>query len=292
MALRINNDVKALSILRNLGQAQTAGDRSIGRLSSGLRISRAADDSAGLAIANQLKAEVGSLRVATRNAEQAGSLLAVAEGGLQGIQQVLFRMQELASQSVSDNVDGDSRALIDAEYQELLSEIDRIADNTTFSGTNLLNSTATTMNFVVGAAATNTISFTTLDVGSLTLGVGVGEEAVEGDGIFVGAIALGDGAGGGTAADGAAAMTAISTAIDSLATAFSSVGATQSRLDSALNQAQIALENTAAAESVIRDVDFASEFTSLTKSQILSQTGISVLAQSNSRAQSVLALLQ
>jgi flagellin len=122
--------------------------------------------------------------------------------------------------------------------------------------------------------------------------VGVGEEAVEGDGIFVGAIALGDGAGGGTAADGAAAMTAISTAIDSLATAFSSVGATQSRLDSALNQAQIALENTAAAESVIRDVDFASEFTSLTKSQILSQTGISVLAQSNSRAQSVLALLQ
>ena len=92
MSLRINNDVKALAILRNLGLAQTAGDRAIGRLSSGFRISRAADDAAGLAIANQLRAEVGSLRVATRNAEQAGSLLSVAEGGLQGIQQVLFRM--------------------------------------------------------------------------------------------------------------------------------------------------------------------------------------------------------
>ena len=274
MALRINNDVKALSILRNIGQAQTAGDRSIGRLSSGLRISRAADDSAGLAIANQLKAEVGSLRVATRNAEQAGSLLAVAEGGLQGIQQVLFRMQELASQSVSDNVDGDSRALIDAEYQELLSEIDRIADNTTFSGTNLLNATTTTMNFVVGAAATNTISFTTLDANAAALNAGFEASDVT------------------TSADAALALTDITAALGAVATGFASVGATQSRLDSALNQAQIALENTAAAESVIRDVDFASEFTSLTKSQILSQTGISVLAQSNSRAQSVLALLQ
>jgi len=274
MSLRINNDVKALAILRNLGLAQTAGDRAIGRLSSGFRISRAADDAAGLAIANQLRAEVGSLRVATRNAEQAGSLLSVAEGGLQGIQQVLFRMQELASQAASDNVDDDGRDLIDEEYQELLLEIDRIADNTKFSGTTLLDNVASTLSFVVGAESSNVITFTTIDANAAVLGVGGGNVSTSGT----------TGAG--------AALTAISTALDSLATAFASVGATQSRVDSALNQAQIALENTAAAESVIRDADFAAEFTALTKAQILSQTGVSVLAQSNARAQSVLALLQ
>ena len=272
MSLRINNDVKALAILRNLGLAQTAGDRAIGRLSSGFRISRAADDAAGLAIANQLRAEVGSLRVATRNAEQAGSLLAVAEGGLQGIQQVLFRMQELASQAASDNVDDDGRALIDEEFQELISEIDRIADNTKFSGTTLLDDAGDTLSFVVGAESSNVISFTTIDAKADELGV-------DGDDVT-----------GSTEA--ATALGNISDALDTLATAFASVGATQSRVDSALNQAQIALENTAAAESVIRDADFAAEFTALTKAQILSQTGVSVLAQSNARAQSVLALLQ
>ena len=275
MSLRINNDVKALSILRNLGLAQTAGDRAIGRLSSGFRISRAADDAAGLAIANQLRAEVGSLRVATRNAEQAGSLLSVAEGGLQGIQQVLFRMQELASQAASDNVDDDGRALIQAEFEELQAEVDRIADNTKFSGTNLLDdATGTTLSFVVGAESTNVVEFVTLDVtgGALTLETTDAEVTDSGE-----------------AAD---ALDLIGAALDTLATAFASVGATQSRVDSALNQAQIALENTAAAESVIRDADFAAEFTALTKAQILSQTGVSVLAQSNALAQSVLALLQ
>ena len=276
MSLRINNDVKALSILRNLGLAQTAGDRAIGRLSSGFRISRAADDAAGLAIANQLRAEVGSLRVATRNAEQAGSLLSVAEGGLQGIQQVLFRMQELASQAASDNVDDDGRLLISEEFVELQSEIDRIADNTKFSGTDLLGNGGTTLSFVVGAESSNVIEFITLEVdgGALTL------EATD----------INVNTAGTTGA--AQALTSIGVALDSLATAFASVGATQSRVDSALNQAQIALENTAAAESVIRDADFAAEFTALTKAQILSQTGVSVLAQSNARAQSVLALLQ
>ena len=278
MSLRINNDVKALAILRNLGLAQTAGDRAIGRLSSGFRISRAADDAAGLAIANQLRAEVGSLRVATRNAEQAGSLLSVAEGGLQGIQQVLFRMQELASQAASDNVDGAGRDLLQTEFTELQSEIDRIADNTKFSGTDLLNAAGTTLNFVVGAESSNSISFASLEVTAASLGVA--------------ASTLGNGGGDGTSAGASAALTSINSALDTLATAFASVGATQSRVDSALNQAQIALENTAAAESVIRDADFAAEFTALTKAQILSQTGVSVLAQSNARAQSVLALLQ
>ena len=278
MSLRINNDVKALAILRNLGLAQTAGDRAIGRLSSGFRISRAADDAAGLAIANQLRAEVGSLRVATRNAEQAGSLLSVAEGGLQGIQQVLFRMQELASQAASDNVDGEGRDLLQTEFTELQSEIDRIADNTKFSGTDLLNAAGTNLNFVVGAESSNSISFASLEVTAASLGVA--------------SSTLGNGSGNGTSAGASAALTAISSALDTLATAFASVGATQSRVDSALNQAQIALENTAAAESVIRDADFAAEFTALTKAQILSQTGVSVLAQSNARAQSVLALLQ
>ena len=128
------------------------------------------------------------------------------------------------------------------------------------------------MSFVVGAESANSIAFVGLDVKTDQLGVTNG--AVD------------------TSGNAGLALTAISSALDSLATAFASVGATQSRVDSALNQAQIALENTAAAESVIRDADFAAEFTALTKAQILSQTGVSVLAQSNARAQSVLALLQ
>lgn len=278
--MRINTNVAAMNTLRVLAQTDQAVTRSIGRLSSGFRINRAADDAAGLAIANQLRADLGAMRQATRNAEQANSLLQVAEGGATGIQNILVRMKELASQASSDNVDDTGRGRIDIEFQELVLEIDRIADSTEFSGTVLLDGGAGTLDFIVGASSTianDTISITgaNLDLTSATLGVSGGAN----DDVLL-------------KADAQAMLGLIDTAITAVSDVFAEVGAKQNRIEIALTQARITVENTAAAESVIRDADMAAEFTELTKNQILAQSGISVLAQANAQAQSVLSLLQ
>lgn len=278
--MRINTNVAAMNTLRVLAGTDQAVTRSIGRLSSGYRINRAADDAAGLAIANQLRADLGAMRQATRNAEQAGSLLQVAEGGANGIQNILVRLKELASQASSDNVDASGRARIDIEFQEMLLEIDRIADSTEFSGTVLLDGSGTTLDFIVGASSTianDTISITAanLDLTSATLGVTGGAN----DDVL-------------TKADAQAMLGLIDTAITAVSDVFAEIGAKQNRIEIALTQVRITVENTAAAESVIRDADMAAEFTELTKNQILSQAGISVLAQANQSSQSVLALLQ
>lgn len=281
--MRINTNVAAMNTLRVMAQTDEAVTRSIGRLSSGFRINRAADDAAGLAIANQLRADLGALRQATRNAEQAGSLLKVAEGGLQGIEGVLERMKELASQAASDNVaDGATgRDLIDAEFQLLIAEVDRIASSTEFSDVVMLDGTAAAdLNFIVGITSgsdtitlaitsavfdlsTDNLGTTTLDTTDVT-----------------------------TSATATTALTTIDEAIGQVSQAFAQIGAQANRLDIALTQARIVVENTAAAESVIRDADMAMEVTELTKNQILAQAGISVLAQANASSQSVLALLQ
>lgn len=276
--MRINTNPAAMNTLRVLAGTEQSITRSIGRLSSGFRINRAADDAAGLAIANQLRADLGAMRQASRNAEQANALIQVAEGGATGIQKILTRMNELASQAASDNVDNTGRGRIDIEFQELITEIDRIADSTEFSGTALLDGSATTLDFVVGASSTianDIISLTSYDLTSATLGV----------------------SGGATAdvlskANAQAMLPLIDTAIGLVSDMFADVGANQNRLDIALTQIRITVENTAAAESVIRDADMAAEFTELTKNQILQQAGTAVLGQANQLAQSVLSLLQ
>lgn len=139
--MRINTNVASMNAQRSLGMAGSAVERSIGRLSSGFRINRAADDAAGLGIANQLSADIRALKQASRNAEQSNALLQIAEGGAQQVQSILERMKELATQSVSDNVDSNGRARIETEYTELLSEIDRIADSTKYQGNALLDGT-------------------------------------------------------------------------------------------------------------------------------------------------------
>ena len=139
--MRINTNVASMNAQRSLGMAGSAVERSIGRLSSGYRINRAADDAAGLGIANQLSADIRALKQASRNAEQSNALLQIAEGGAQQVQNILERMKELATQSVSDNVDSNGRARIETEYTELLAEIDRIADSTKYQGNALLDGT-------------------------------------------------------------------------------------------------------------------------------------------------------
>lgn len=277
--MRINTNVAAMNTLRVLAGTDQAITRSIGRLSSGFRINRAADDAAGLGIANQLRADLGAMRQATRNAEQASSLMQVAEGGATGIQNILTRMKELAGQSASDNVDATGRGRIDIEYQELLVEIDRIAASTEFSGVTLLNDTAgtTTLEFVVGVSANianDKITLGAFDLTTAATGLNL-----------VGTDLTSD-------VNAEAVLTAVDAAITAVSDSFATIGAKQNRLDIALTQVRISVENTAAAESVIRDADMAAEFTELTKNQILSQAGISVLAQANASSQSVLALLQ
>ena len=139
--MRINTNIASLNSQRVLGQTNSAAARSIGRLSSGFRINRAADDAAGLGIANKLRSDVRALRQASRNAEQASSVLQIAEGGAQQIQGIVERMKELATQAASDNVDSAARGRIDIEYQDLLSEIGRITASTKFQGNALLNGT-------------------------------------------------------------------------------------------------------------------------------------------------------
>lgn len=139
--MRINTNVASMNAQRSLGMAGSSVERSIGRLSSGFRINRAADDAAGLGIANQLSADIRALKQASRNAEQSNALLQIAEGGAQQVQSILERMKELATQSVSDNVDNNGRNRIETEYTELLSEIDRIADSTKYQGNALLDGT-------------------------------------------------------------------------------------------------------------------------------------------------------
>ena len=281
--MRINTNTSAMNTLRVLAQTDQALSRSIGRLSSGFRINRASDDAAGLAIANQLRADLGAMRQATRNAEQSTSLLQVAEGGATGIQNILTRMKELASQASSDNVDDTGRARIDIEFQELQLEVERIADSTEFSGVNLLNDNGgvtLTLDFIVGASSTianDTISIATasLDLQGATLGItgGLNDDVL-------------------TKVDAQAMLGLIDTAIETVSDVFAELGAKMNRIDIALTQARITVENTAAAESVIRDADMAAEFTELTKNQILQQAGVSVLAQANAKSQSVLSLLQ
>lgn len=276
--MRINTNTAAMNTLRVLARTDQAVTRAIGRLSSGFRINRAADDAAGLAIANQLKADLGAMRQAARNAEQANALLQVAEGGATGIQDILVRMKELASQASSDNVDDNGRARIDIEFQQLVTEIDRIANSTEFSGTALLDGSATTLDFIVGASSNimnDTITITSFDLTSATLGVSGGAAT---DLL--------------TKADAQTMLGLIDTAITAVSDVFAELGASQNRIDIALNQIRITIENTAAAESVIRDADMAAEVTELTKYQILAQSGVSVLAQANVQAQAVLALLR
>lgn len=273
--MRVNTNVASINAQRSLGMSNTAVTRSLGRLSSGFRINRAADDAAGLGIANQLRADLRALKQASRNAEQSNALLQIAEGGTQQVQGILERMKELATQAVSDNVsEATGNPRIDTEFQELIEELDRIVDSTKYQGTALLDGSFTG-DFVVGSSgvlADDTITLAGVDLTSTTLGVG--------------ALALD------TKANSATALTAIDAAIGDVSDAFASIGASQNRIDFASANVNTMIENIAAAESVIRDADMAAEMADLTRNQILQQAGVSVLAQANQSPQLVLRLLQ
>ncbi|MCA9504310.1 MAG: flagellin FliC, partial [Myxococcales bacterium] len=238
MGLRVNSNTSSINAQRNLANTTNSLQRSLQRLSSGLRITRASDDAAGLAISENFRADVRSLTQAQRNANDGISMLQIAEGALNEVSSILIRQRELAIQAANGTLGDTERTTIDNEVQDLVSEIDRIAAVTQFNGTSVLNSTAT-ISFQIGV---DNSANDRIDVSSVL---------ASSDAIGVSGISL-------TSASGArTSLALIDSAISQVASLRAGFGTVQNRLESAIRSIAVAVENTAAAESRIRDVDFA-----------------------------------
>lgn len=273
MALTISTNVPSLSAQRNLDASTGLLTRSFERLSSGLRINRASDDAAGLALADRLRADVRIASQAVRNANDGISAISIGEKALGKVGEILTRLSELASQSASGLVSNTQRSAIQTEFTALVSEVDRISATTSFNGVNLL-SAGTTVDLQVGLDGTTNsrISFSTIDGSSSGIGL---------TGVSVS-----------TAAAAQSAIGTINTAITTVAQSRGTLGAVESRLNTAVANLKVARENFSSAESRIRDADVAEETANLTRATILQQAGVSILAQANQQPQLALALLR
>ena len=293
MGMQINNNLMANNSLRNVNNTQDALSKSLEKLSSGLRINRAADDAAGLAISEGLRSQVNGLNVAARNAQDGISVIQTAEGALTEVHSILQRMRDLAVQAGNDSNNVNSRAAITTEAGKLAAELGRITESTNFNGISLLKGDGTqSLSFQVGAdgGASSQISVTLADmktaldgVVELTYGVGGATPTAATAAIEITF---------GSATDAAAAITAIDAAIKNVSTARADLGASQNRMESTINSLNVSAENLAAAESRIRDTDMASEMVKYTASNILSQAGTAMLAQANQATQGILQLLR
>jgi flagellin len=274
MGLYINTNVSSLEAQKNLYSNQAALQKSFNRLSSGLRINRASDDAAGLAISESLKSQIRSFTVAERNASDGISLAQTAEGSLGEIHNVLGRMRELAVQSSNGTLTSTDREFLQTEFTQLQDEIDRIQGSAKFNGRALIGATASAITFQVGlsAVANDQISLTT---GNVTLSTVTTSASVS----------------GATTSSALAALATIDAAISSVSTARSKFGAAMNRLEVATSSIQTMRLNLDAANSRIRDVDVASETAALSRNQVLTQAGISVLAQANQLPQLAFGLL-
>jgi len=274
MGLRINTNVASLSAQRNLHKASARLAKSFGRLSSGLRISRASDDAAGLAISERMRAQVRSLQQAQRNANDGISLVQTAEGALEEINGILVRLRELAVESATGTMSGTDRTTMDSEFQDLINEIDRISTNSKFNGRALLTG-STSIAIRVGSGTNSTVD--SISVSTAT--------------VLASALTL-DSANISTTGGADSAITNIDAAINQVSSVRGTFGAASNRLEASIRDLGASVENLAAAESRIRDVDVAAETANLTKTSIMQQAAISVLAQANVQPQSALALLQ
>ncbi len=277
MGLRVNNNIAAFNAYRNLNVTDGAMGKSLEKLSSGLRINRAADDAAGLAISEGLRSQIGGLKVAVRNAQDGISVVQTAEGALTETHSILQRMRDLAVQAANDGaLTNDDKAKANQEFAALKSELDDIAGKTTFNGTKLLDGS-------YGSAAGGKLFQVGANAGE-TLGVSIAGMAASGLGVDASAIT--------DVTTAAAAITAVNTAIGTVSTERAKLGAVQNRLEHKINNLNANIENLTASESRIRDTDMAEEMVAFTRSQILSQAGTAMLAQANQSSQGVLQLLR
>ena len=269
MSLRIQSNVEAFNAHRQLVQTGDKLGKAMERLSSGYRINRASDDAAGLAISEKLRAQIGGLDQAQRNAQDAVSLVQTAEGAMGEVHSMLQRVRDLAVQFNNGTLSTSDKAAITAEVAQLCAEIDRIGQDTKFNGIALLTGTSA-ITFQVGGEDGQTIAVNAVQ---LFGGSGKVDSAIFG---FTGTVTL----------------ASIDAAIQNVSDARSTFGSVQNRLEHTLNNLANYQENLTGAESRIRDVDMASEMVNFTKLNILQQAGTSMLAQANQAPQAVLSLLR
>jgi flagellin len=266
MGLRINTNVQSISAQRMLSKTNVDLNSNLRKLSSGERITRAADDAAGLAISEKLKAQIRSIRQAKRNADDGISLVQTAEGGLNEVSSIIIRLRELAMQASSDTVGNTEREFSDIEFQQLKEEVQRIALSSEFNGRNLLDGTSGVVEIQVGYgndAFKDRIKYDGANISATLETLGISSEMVSSK---------------------ESAQMALSKLDDALVRVNGSraeLGAIQNRLSSVIQTLGITDENFSEANSRIRDVDVAAETAKMTKNQILSQAGTSVLAQAN-----------
>jgi len=267
----VQHNLRAMNSNRQLGLTTAAQSKSTEKLSSGYRVNRAADDAAGLAISEKMRRQVKGLTQASRNAQDGISAVQTAEGALNEVHDMLQRMNTIANQSANGTNTNTDRGYLDQEFQQLISEIDRVASSTTFNEQNLLDGTFKGKNLQVGAESGQYI---TVSINSMnSTGVGVASATI------------------GTAANASAAIATVKTALAKVSSQRADLGAVQNRLEHTINNLDNVVENTTAAESQIRDTDMATEMVAYSNNNILSQAGTSMLAQSNQANQSVLSLL-
>jgi flagellin len=274
----INHNMGALNANRNMNINSTAAGKSMEKLSSGMRINRAGDDAAGLAISEKMRGQIRGLDQASANAQDGISMIQTAEGALNETHSILQRMRELAVQSSSDTNTTDDRAEIQLENAKLIEEIDRIATTTQFNGQNLLDATGGAgtdgiFTLQIGANTTQTTDITFADMQSAALGV---------DGVDLSA----------DSDTSTAAIKTIDDAIKLVSDERATQGANQNRLEHTINNLGTSSENITSAESRIRDVDMAKEMSTFSKNNILSQAAQAMLAQANQQPQQVLQLLR
>jgi len=272
MSLVLNTNIASLNTQRAIAKTQNSMQTAMQRLSSGMRINSAKDDAAGLAIGSQMEGQVRGLNVAIRNANDGISLLQTADGALATISDIFQRMREIAVQGANGTYDpavGADYALMDAEYQELVDEATRVANETKFNGLAIVGGDAGTFNFQIGADANETISVLTVN-DSTTLVAGNLTDATTSN----------------------AEITALDTAIADINTNRATYGAVLSRLDFTVSNLRNAAENQSAARSRIMDTDFSMETAALSKAQVLQQAGVAMLAQANQQPQMILSLLR
>lgn len=276
MGLRINTNVASINAQRNLRLTKLAMDKSLEKLSSGQRINRAGDDAAGLAISENLKAQIRGLKQAKRNAADGVSLVQIAEGALSEVSNILVRLRELSVQAASDTIGPTERKFLNVEFEQLTSEVDRIASSTEFNRVPLLNGTGAVFDIQIGTrndpiSDRLTFDASSADVNVAALGLNLASVADK--------------------ISAQNSLSAIDQAIISVSGIRADFGALQNRLQSTINNIDISIENLSAANSRVRDTDVASETAELTRNNILVQAGTSVLAQANQSTTSALTLI-
>lgn len=282
MSLRVRTNIAAIRSINSLNRTQKNLSTSLERISSGLRVNKAADDAAGMAVATRMSADNVSLRQAMRNANDGISLIQTAEGTLNEIGNILTRMRELSVQSANGTYSDNDRTLINTEFNQLASELNRIASISNFNGISLLRASSGAVNSVL------TLQIGIDNVADDRINLRLTTLAATGAALGLATI-MTNGISGMTRAQ--AALDSLDAAIQSVSTRRATLGATQNRLESALSEASTYSENLSASYSQIMDLDYAEESSNMTRLQIMQQAGVAALGQAKSISQSVVSLL-